>query len=73
MSMAERKTQSRAVKNPVRRKLTRAEKKEIAAVIQAAKGDRKPRTAQQTIPLLANVPGRDLQGNGKEILKKHSL
>lgn len=49
MSMAERKTMTRAVKNPVKRKLTRAEKKEIAAVIQAAKGDGKPRTAQQTI------------------------
>ena len=34
MSMAERKTQSCAVKNPVKRKLTRAEKKEIAAVIE---------------------------------------
>lgn len=49
MSMAERKTMTRAVKNPVKRKLTRAEKKEIAAVIQAAKGDGKPHTAQQTI------------------------
>ena len=56
MSMAERKTQSRAVKNPVRRKLTRAEKKEIAAVIQAAKGDGKPHTAQQTIPYLQMYP-----------------
>lgn len=32
-----------------RRKLTRAEKKEIAALIQAAKGDGKAHTAQQTI------------------------
>ena len=54
--MAERKTVSRAVKNPVKRKLTRAEKKEIAAVIQAAKGDGKPRTAQQTIPYLQMYP-----------------
>ena len=54
--MAERKTQSRAVKNPVKRKLTRAEKKEIAAVIQAAKGDGKPHTAQQTIPYLQMYP-----------------
>ena len=46
--MAERKTMTRAVKNPVKRKLTRAEKKEIAAVIQAAKGDGKPRTAQHS-------------------------
>ena len=67
MSMAERKIMTRAVKNPVKRKLTRAEKKEIAAVIQAAKGDGKAphRTADHS--LLADVPGRDLQGNGKEI------
>ena len=56
MSMAERKTMSRAVKNPVKRKLTRAEKKEIAAVIQAAKGDGKTHTAQQTIPYLQMYP-----------------
>lgn len=43
-------------KNPVKRKLTRAEKKEIAAVIQAAKGDGKPHTAQQTIPYLQMYP-----------------
>ena len=56
LSMAERKTLTRAVKNPVKRKLTRAEKKEIAAVIQAAKGDGKPHTAQQTIPYLQMYP-----------------
>ena len=56
MSMAERKTVSRAVKNSVKRKLTRAEKKEIAAVIQAAKGDGNPHTAQQTIPYLQMYP-----------------
>ena len=56
MSMAERKTMTRAVKNPMKRKLTRAEKKEIAAVIQAAKGDGKPHTAQQTIPYLQMYP-----------------
>ena len=39
-----------------RRKLTRAEKKEIAALIQAAKGDGKAHTAQQTIPYLAMSP-----------------
>lgn len=43
-------------KNPVKRKLTRAEKKEIAAVIQAAKGDGKPHTAQQTISYLQMYP-----------------
>lgn len=40
----------------MKRKLTRAEKKEIAAVIQAAKGDGKPHTAQQTIPYLQMYP-----------------
>ena len=51
MSMAERKTMTRAVKNPVKRKLTRAEKKEeIAAVIQAAKGDRKPTPHNRPFP-----------------------
>ena len=39
-----------------KRKLTRAEKKQIAAVIQAAKGDGKPHTAQQTIPYLTMYP-----------------
>ena len=39
-----------------RRKLTRAEKKEVAALIRAAKGDGKTHTAQQTIPYLAMYP-----------------
>ena len=39
-----------------RRKLTRAEKKEIAALIRAAKGDGKAHTAQQAIPYLAMYP-----------------
>ena len=39
-----------------RRKLTRAEKKEIAALIRAAKDDGKAHTAQQTIPYLAMYP-----------------
>ncbi len=39
-----------------KRKLTRAEKKEIAALIQKAKGDGKPHTAQQAIPYLQMYP-----------------
>ena len=39
-----------------RRKLTRAEKKQIAEAIRKAKGDGKARTAQQTIPYLAMYP-----------------
>ena len=39
-----------------KRKLTRAEKKQIAAVIQAAKGDGKAHSAQKTIPYLTMYP-----------------
>ena len=39
-----------------KRKLTRAEKKQIAAIIAAAKGDGKAHTAQQTIPYLQMFP-----------------
>ena len=51
--MANTRPKSRA---GVKRKLTRAEKKEIAAIIQAAKGDGKPHTAQQTIPYMQMYP-----------------
>ena len=56
----------------MKRKLTRAEKKEIAAVIQAAKGDGKPRTAQQTIPYLSlihilKVPLTEVQEDLKKL------
>lgn len=77
MSMAERKTMTRAVKNPVKRKLTRAEKKEIAAVIQAAKGDGKPHTAQQTIPylqkLLTNASKYTKEGGSVRIGQENGL
>ncbi len=39
-----------------KRKLTATEKRQINAVIQKAKGDGKPRTAQQSIPYLAMYP-----------------
>ena len=39
-----------------RRKLTRAEKKQIETIIRQAKGDGKPHTAQQTIPYLQMYP-----------------
>lgn len=39
-----------------KRRLTRAEKKQIAAAIRRAKGDGKPHTAQQTIPYLQMYP-----------------
>ena len=56
MSMAERKTMTRAVKNPMKRNLTRAEKKQIAEIIRQAKGDGKAHTAQQTIPYIQMYP-----------------
>ena len=42
--------------NKAKRKLTRAEKKQIAAIIRQAKGDGKAHTAQQTIPYLTMYP-----------------
>lgn len=56
-----------------KRKLTREEKKQIAAIIRQAKGDGKAHTAQQTIPLHQPVPGRDMPGDGKEIQQEHCL
>lgn len=52
-----------------RRKLTRAEKKQIAEAIRKAKGGRQSphRTADHSLP--CHVPGRYLQGYGKEIFK----
>ena len=44
-----------AKKQPTR-KLTAADKRQINAVIRKAKGDGKPRTAQQSIPYLAMYP-----------------
>ena len=50
--MSKEKTKSAKAK----RKLTRAEKKQIAAVIRQAKGDGRPHTAQETIPYLQMFP-----------------
>ena len=49
-----RKTTPRETEKP--KKLTRAQKKEIDAVIRKYKGDGKPRTAQATIPYEAIYP-----------------
>ena len=49
-------TKTRETATKPKRKLTRAEKKEIAALIRKAKGDGKPHTAQQTIPYLQMYP-----------------
>ena len=57
MSTAKSKKAREAAPARTKRKLTRAEKKEIAALIQKAKGDGKAHTAQQTIPYLQMYPG----------------
>ena len=51
-----KKAQPKSPAAGAKRKLTRAEKKQIAEVIQTAKGDGKPHTAQQTIPYLQMYP-----------------
>ena len=56
MSTAKNKKAREAAPAKAKRKLTRAEKKEIAALIQKAKGDGKAHTAQQTIPYLQMYP-----------------
>ena len=52
-----------------KRKLTRAEKKQIAAVIRQAKGDGKAHTAQQTIPYLAMYPDGICKVTGRKYSK----
>ncbi|HGM1346894.1 TPA: VirB4-like conjugal transfer ATPase, CD1110 family [Clostridioides difficile] len=56
MSTAKSKKAREAAPARTKRKLTRAERKEIAALIQKAKGDGKAHTAQQTIPYLQMYP-----------------
>lgn len=56
MSTAKNKKAREATPEKAKRKLTRAERKEIAALIQKAKGDGKAHTAQQTIPYLQMYP-----------------
>ena len=53
----------------VKRKLTRAEKKQIAEVIQKAKGDGKPHSAQQTIPYVQMFPDGICHVSGKRYSK----
>ena len=52
-----------------KRKLTRAEKKQIAEVIQKAKGDGKPHSAQQTIPYVQMYPDGICHVSGKRYSK----
>ncbi len=48
------------------RKLTRAEKKQIAEIIRQAKGDGKAHTAQQTIPYIQMYPDGASHEKSKE-------
>ena len=52
------------------RKLTRAEKKQIAEIIRQAKGDGKAHTAQQTIPYIQMYPDGVKAGDSIEIKEK---
>ena len=51
------------------RKLTRAEKKQIAEIIRQAKGDGKAHTAQQTIPYIQMYPDGICKVTGRKYSK----
>ena len=69
MSKATHRQAQDAARKKEKRKLSRAEKKQIEALIRNAKGDRKAHTAQQAIPYLAMYP----DGNGKEVFKEDRI
>ena len=64
-----KKAQSKSPAAVAKRKLTRAEKRQIAEVIQTAKGDGKPHTAQQTIPYMQMFPDGICHVSGKRYSK----
>ena len=64
-----KKAQQKSPAAGAKRKLTRAEKKQIAEVIQTAKGDGKPHTAQQTIPYMQMFPDGICHVSGKRYSK----
>ena len=64
-----KKAQPKSPAAGAKRKLTRAEKKQIAEVIQNAKGDEKPHTAQQTIPYMQMFPDGICHVSGKRYSK----
>ena len=68
MSKATRRQAQDAASKKEKRKLSRAEKKQIEALIRQAKGDGKAHTAQQSIPYLAIYP----DGICKVTAKKYS-
>ena len=64
-----KKAQPKSPAAGAKRKLTRAEKRQIAEVIQTAKGDGKPHTAQQTIPYIQMFPDGICHVSGKRYSK----
>ena len=62
-------TRAKSPAGAKKRRLTHAEKKEISAVIQAAKGDGKPHTAQQSIPYVQMYPDGICHVSGKRYSK----
>ena len=58
---------------PAKRKLTRAERKQIEAVIRQAKGAGKTHTVQESIPFQNMFPGRPVQAGGRDFLQDHCL
>ncbi len=69
MQKAKQQTQAKSPAAGAKRKLTRAEKKQIAEVIQKAKGDGKPHSAQQTIPYVQIFPDGICHVSGKRYSK----
>ena len=69
MQKAKQQTKAKSPAAGAKRKLTRAEKKQIAEVIQKAKGDGKPHTAQQTIPYVQMYPDGICHVSGKRYSK----
>lgn len=58
---------------PAKRKLTRAERKQIEAVIRQAKGDGKAHTVQDSIPFQNMFPRWPVQAGGRDFLQDHCL
>ena len=52
-------------------KLTRAEKKEIQAIIRKYKGDGRPHSAQESIPYEAMYQDGRVPGDGQHIFQVH--
>ena len=69
MPLSKKQKQEPQPKTPV--KLTRAEKKEIQAIIRKYKGDGRPHSAQESIPYEAMYQGRRVPGDGQHVFQVH--